>query len=124
MNSMLFDTDVLVDYFRGLSEADKLVRNSIDHMVLSAVVVAELFAGVRSSEEAESLDRFIQMFPSVDVTVEIARAAGRYRNHYGRSHGVGIADALIAASAESIDAELVTRNVRHFPMFPALTPPY
>ncbi len=33
-------------------------------------------------------------------------------------------DYLIAAAAESIGASLVTLNVRHFPMFPDLEPPY
>jgi predicted nucleic acid-binding protein len=36
---------------------------------------------------------------------------------YYKSHNVGLADAIIAASASSIDALLVTLNRKHFPMF-------
>ncbi len=44
---------------------------------------------------------------------------------YRRSHsGIGIADYLIAATAEQSGAALVTLNVRHFPMFPGLQPPF
>jgi predicted nucleic acid-binding protein len=44
---------------------------------------------------------------------------------YRQSHGgVGIADYLIGATAELHGAELATLNVRHFPMFPGLRPPF
>ncbi|TFG89271.1 MAG: type II toxin-antitoxin system VapC family toxin, partial [Hyphomicrobiales bacterium] len=41
-----------------------------------------------------------------------------------KSHGVGLADAIIAATADSENAELKTLNVKHYPMFKGLTPPY
>jgi hypothetical protein len=42
-----------------------------------------------------------------------------------RSHaGIGLADFLIAAGVERLDARLLTKNVRHFPMFPDLAPAY
>jgi predicted nucleic acid-binding protein len=34
------------------------------------------------------------------------------------------ADLVVAATAEQLDAELVTTNVRRFPMFDGLVPPY
>ncbi len=34
------------------------------------------------------------------------------------------ADYLIAATVVVVDAELLTTNVRHFPMLPGLQPPY
>ena len=39
-------------------------------------------------------------------------------------HEVGLADAVIAATAESLGAELKTLNVKHFPMLKGLKPPY
>jgi predicted nucleic acid-binding protein len=35
---------------------------------------------------------------------------------YGRSHGINIADAIMAASAMSLNAKLYTLNIKHFPM--------
>lgn len=50
---------------------------------------------------------------------------GELMRTYRRSHvGVGTADYLIAATAEVHGAELATLNVRHFPMFPDLRPPF
>jgi hypothetical protein len=37
---------------------------------------------------------------------------------------VGVADLIIAATAEQLDLPLATTNLRHFPMFKGLKPPY
>lgn len=45
--------------------------------------------------------------------------------HHRRAHsGIGLGDYLIAATAEINGLELATLNVRHFPMFPDLRPPF
>jgi predicted nucleic acid-binding protein len=41
-----------------------------------------------------------------------------------KSHNVGLADALIAATAESRQAALVTLNIKHFPMLANVVVPY
>ena len=41
-----------------------------------------------------------------------------------RHGGIGTVDLIIAATAELLGAELITTNVRHFPMFGRLRPPY
>ena len=43
---------------------------------------------------------------------------------YGKAHGVGIADAIVAATATTEDAELKTLNVKHYPMLRNLEPAY
>ena len=50
------------------------------------------------------------------TSTSISRLAGGYCLQYRRSHGVGIPDALIAATAHVHGARLVTRNLQHFPM--------
>jgi predicted nucleic acid-binding protein len=55
----------------------------------------------------------------------VADRAGVLARQYRSSHvGIDTTDYLIAAAAKSIDADLVTLNVKHFPMFPALEPAY
>jgi hypothetical protein len=121
---LLVDTDVLVDYFRGRPEAVDFVRARSHRIVLSSLVVAELCAGVRGDEEREILDAFVSLFRIVPVSAGIAKAAGLYKREYGRSHGVGLADAVLAATAELEDAELKTLNVKHYPMVKGLSPAY
>jgi len=50
--------------------------------------------------------------------------AGLWRRTYGRSHGTGLADALIAASASAAQATLVTLNRKHFPMLADVLVPF
>ncbi len=40
------------------------------------------------------------------------------------SHGVGLADAIVAGTAESQGAELKTLNTKHYPMLRGLRLPY
>ncbi len=121
---IVLDTGVLVDYLRGYPQAVDFVRRNSDSIVIPGMVAAELYAGVRDGEELELLDRFLGLFPLIPVTGGIARAGGLYAKLYGKSHGIGLADAVIAATAESMGAALKTLNVKHYPMFGNLTPPY
>jgi predicted nucleic acid-binding protein len=55
----------------------------------------------------------------------VAERAGMLANRYLRSHpGVDPVDYVIAATAQHLGAELWTRNLKHFPMFPGLSAPY
>jgi len=121
---VLPDTDVLIDYFSGQSAAVAFVKANADRIVLSAIVVAELYVGVKGQQEESALDEFVSLFRIVPVTPEIARAAGLFRRDYGKPHGVGLADAILAATVQAENAELITLNVKHYPMLEGLRPPY
>jgi predicted nucleic acid-binding protein len=121
---ILLDTDVLVDFFRGHIKAVALIDNYSDRIILSSIVVAELFAGVKGSAEQVVLEEFVSLFRVVPVMVEIAKAGGLYKSKFGKSHGVGLADAILAATAEAENAELKTLNTKHYPMLKGLTPAY
>ena len=50
---------------------------------------------------------------------------GEIGRPFQRSHqGISITDLLLAAAVERVGGQLLTRNVRHFPMFPELRPAY
>ena len=119
---ILLDTDVLVDFFRGQSKAVAFINAHSDRIILSAVVVAELFAGAKGSAEEGSLEEFVSLFRVVPVNVAIAKAGGLYKSKFGKSHGVGLADAILAATAEAENAELKTLNTKHYPMLRGLAP--
>ncbi len=122
--SILLDTDVLVDFFRGRSEAVAFVNAYSPRIILSSIVVAELYAGVKGDAEQEALGNFISLFRVVPVTAEIAKAGGLYKRDYGKSHGIGLADAIVAATAKAENAELKTLNTKHYPMLKGLRPAY
>ena len=109
----LLDTDVLVDFFRGHSKAVAFINAHSPRIILSSVVVAELYAGVKGDAEQATLENFISLFRVVPVSAEIAKAGGLYKRDYGKSHGIGLADAILAATAQAENAELKTLNTKH-----------
>ena len=113
---LLLDTDVLIDYFRGRIEALAFLRARAELILISVITVAELYGGVREEEERRAVEQFLAAMEIIPVDAAIAQKGGLYRRDYGPSHAVGLADALIAATAELHQARLVTLNVRHFPM--------
>jgi len=122
--SFLLDTDVLIDFFRGYNKAVSFVNRYSSRIILSSIGVAELYAGVKEGAEQTSLENFVSLFRVVPVTAEIAKAGGLYKRDYGKSHGVGLADAIIAVISEAEDAELKTLSIKHYPMIKGLTPAY
>lgn len=121
---VLVDTDVIVDFLRGHPKAVALVNAHSVRIILSGIVTAELYAGVKGDKELDTLDSFISLFRVVPVSATIARTGGLYRKAFTRSHGIGLADAIIAATAEAECADLITLNIKHFPMFEGLKPAY
>jgi predicted nucleic acid-binding protein len=121
---ILLDTDVLIDFFRGKSVAVSFINAHASQIVLSSIVVAELYSGVKGKAEEAILDDFVSLFRVIPVTAEIARIGGLYKRDYGASHGVGLADAILAATAVAENAELKTLNIRHYPMLKDLKPAY
>jgi predicted nucleic acid-binding protein len=121
---LLIDTDVIIDYLRGRPEAVEYLEGCQEAMVVSAITVAELFAGVREGKERVALSAFLTAFETISVDAGIAERGGLYRRDYGKSHGTGLADALIAATAEHVQAPLITLNRKHFPMLSNVQVPY
>lgn len=123
---ILIDTDVMICHLRGLEPAKGWLREAAQRDVLaaSAVTVAEITGGMRSAERREVWG-LLSALETISVTDVIARRAGELQRRYRRSHsGIGISDYLIAATALHSGFELATLNVKHFPMFPGLAPPF
>jgi predicted nucleic acid-binding protein len=79
------------------------------------VTAAELWAGARPREH-QALTNLFRVLLCAPIDGETGRQAGNYLHQYGKSHGLELGDALIAAAALLNDAELWTRNRKHYPM--------
>ncbi|HEU0114635.1 MAG TPA: PIN domain-containing protein, partial [Thermomicrobiales bacterium] len=87
-----------------------------DEIGVSAVTLAEFFAGLRPPER-NGWQTLLKDVTHWDVTREIAIQAGNFRYDFARrGRTIFIPDALIAATAVIARAALVTANVRGFPM--------
>jgi predicted nucleic acid-binding protein len=93
-------------------------------VVASELVRYELIAAVRD-DERDALEDFFSAVGWVAITEPVARLAGALARRYRKSDsGIDDADYLVAAGALVLEAELLTTNVRHFPMIEGLEPPY
>ncbi len=121
---IVLDTTVLVDLLRGSSDANAF-RDALDRQITcSEVTRVELLSGMRSAERG-STERLFSVIRWIPVDEGIARNAGSLGRRFRRSHaGIGAVDLIIAATALELSAPLATVNVRHFPMFEGLRPPY
>jgi len=123
-NRFLLDTDVIIEYLRGRDEAIRYVESLEGGFYVSAITVAELYSGVKGTDEESALERFLDAFEIIPVDRALARLGGLCRQRYQPAHGTGLADAIVAMSAESADAALVTFNRRHYPMIKDVVVPY
>jgi predicted nucleic acid-binding protein len=123
----LLDTSVAIDHLRGVEPAVELLTQIIeaDEPILASEIVRfELLAGVRE-REVDALELFFSALSWVPVGQDVARTAAALARDHRRSHsGIDDADYLIAATTLLLDAELLTTNVRHFPMLKDLRTPY
>lgn len=123
----VLDTSVAIDHLRGAKPAVDLLGRLIgdeEPVVASEVVRFELVAGVRD-DELEALEQFFSALSWFPVDEDITRTAGSLARKHRRAHsGIDDADYLIAATALVLDSDLLTTNVRHFPMLAGLRPAY
>jgi predicted nucleic acid-binding protein len=113
---LLIDTCILIDFLRGEPPALKFLQTMRQEAVLSAINVAELMAGRMKAKEEVFVQELYERHQIFPVDVEIAVLGGVYVRQYGPSHGTGIMDALLAATATIKKCTFVTRNKKHFPM--------
>lgn len=124
---VLLDTSIFIDVLRGREEARDAVataRRENRRLLGSVLTRTEILGGMRASEKPPTR-ALLAVFGWIEVTEEIADAAGALARQYRASHtGIDIADYVIAATTTVSHAELWTRNLKHFPMFEGLASPY
>lgn len=124
--SALVDTSVLIDVLRGEVAAAEVLRNArmAGPLHASEVTRLEVLAGMRPREESatRALLAVLTWHPLDDRVAEVAGDLGR--RWLPSNGGIDSADLAIAATAVLLDAELLTRNIKHFPMFRELSAPY
>jgi hypothetical protein len=125
---LVLDTSVLIDHLRGRPRAaTALIPGAIargDELWSSQLVRAEVLAGMREDEEIATRN-LLQLISWVDVDEALAEAAGSLGRQFLPAHrGIDAVDLIVAALTLQLGGELKTTNVRHFPMFEGLAPPY
>lgn len=108
----LFDTTVAIDWSLGHPGVRKVVDRCFEETGLlytCDVVTCEALSGW-TEEERAVIRRFLAVLEYVALDPDGAAHAGELRRRAGRSGDHSLGDALIAATAERLDATIVTRN--------------
>ncbi len=123
----LVDSSVAIDYLRNHQPAVELVRRLTRErtwLAASELVRFEVLAGARPPEEP-AVKSFFRVLAWIPVDETVARRAAALARRFRRAHsGIEDGDYIIAATALELEADLLTTNVRHFPMLPGLPPAY
>ena len=114
---MIFDTDILIWFHWGDDEAERAIRSTpLERRFISIITYLELVQGVRNKAELKSLQETItgagfNILPANEV---ISWLAKNYMENYKLKSGIGIYDALIAATASHYGRTVFTGNFKYF----------
>jgi predicted nucleic acid-binding protein len=114
---VVFDTDVLIWYFRGNDKARRFLAQVLyPNRALSSLTFMELLQGCRNQEEARQVRAFVSdNIPLVLHPDEaVSRRAIALVEQHSLSHGLRVVDALIAATALEAGYSLATANLKHY----------
>ena len=119
--SCIIDTDIAIDFLRRRDYARNLLEQWAGEglLAISTLTHLEIYQGMKPGEEGAT-NSFLDGLISVVVDIPIARRAGTMMGEL-RLKGItiGMADAIIAATALQLGAPLLTNDVEHYP-FPDL----
>ncbi len=117
--TVFIDSDILIDVLRGQDQAILSTWRSLAEaegaLIVSPVSVAEIWSAARAHEHVQIMQLFHPLL-CASIDCETGKLAGEYLRKFARSHGLKIADALIAAAASRHGAALWTRDRARYPM--------
>ncbi len=116
MTFTVVDTDILIDLGRGEQDAaDCLSRLKQEgSLAISVVTQMELMVGCRNKAEFNNLQSLLTQFQILNITEQISERAVSLLQKYRLSHGLLIADALIAATVLEYGESFISKNQRDF----------
>jgi predicted nucleic acid-binding protein len=116
---LLLDTSVLIDVLRARKGRRVLLSRLIreGHSLSTSVLnIAELYAGMRSGEEART-EEFLSGLVCLNLSASAARLAGQLKNSWQRKgRTLTLSATIIAAITIEHRCVLFTDNRKDFPM--------
>jgi len=116
----VFDTNILIDYCNGSSAAQKELEQ-YSTCIISVITWMELLIGANNTKEEGALRSFLSGFLVIDIDLKVRELAVEIK----KKMRMRLPDAIILATARSLECILVTRNTKDFsPDFVDIRVPY
>jgi predicted nucleic acid-binding protein len=119
MDFFLLDADAVIDQLKGFPETVRLLERLYEaggELCVCDVTIAEIYAGLDPQDRARA-EQLLEACSFLVSSAAIAQQAGEWRYQYRRQGiTISLTDALIAATAYSHGAQVVTGNVDDYPM--------
>ena len=115
-NLSMIDSDILIDVGRkdnmAIARLEEERKTSI--VAISSVTEMELIVGCRNKTELKYLDKFLEDFEIISINYEITQKSISLLKECKLSHGLLIADSIIAATSLILDVPLLTKNQKDY----------
>ncbi len=119
---IIIDSSIIIDYLRGGTKWNKFIEVAEEdtELFIPTIVIFELFSGTstRNPNKTQDMLNFVKQFSRIDLDEKIARIAGEIYRDVTKT--LEVPDYIIAASALSIGAAVLTLNQKHFQQIPGL----
>ncbi|GFP20303.1 hypothetical protein HKBW3S03_01805 [Candidatus Hakubella thermalkaliphila] len=114
---VIFDTDVLIWYFRGNAKAKEFIESiPYEERCISSLIYMELLQGCLNKKELKDVKAFVdENFANIIHPNEVAsEKAIALMERFTLSHGLRVVDALVAAITIEQGLQLASANTGHY----------
>ena len=111
------DTDILIDFYRNYQPSIDFLDYyySMDEILaISSITQMELFIGCRNKRELTETVKFLKQYEVVHFSRSISEKTVKLIREYNLSHGLLMADAIIAATVLVSEGQLFSKNASDF----------
>ncbi|GAA3989615.1 type II toxin-antitoxin system VapC family toxin [Mucilaginibacter dorajii] len=117
---VICDTDVIIDYFDACQNRHEETRVILEqtigfqNILISSITKMELILGATNKVDLQKISKNLNRFSVLLINPEINLRAIDLVQSYRLSHGLALADAMIAATAIQTELKLFTYNNKDF----------
>lgn len=113
---MIVDSTIIVDLIRGKEEAKSFIENQNEKLFISRAGAMEMLEGAKTKKDWKTIQKLLESLKieAIEISESISKSAAGIFENFWHSHGIGVMDSFIAATALVLDEPLVTHNVKHF----------
>ena len=113
---IVLDTDILIDVSRNVAEAVNALQRIMDEdePAITIITQMELVVGCRNQRELRALEVFLKRFKILKLSEPVSEKAVELLHRYRLTHGLLLADSLIAASVLFHELPFLSKNQKHY----------